>query len=155
MELIGRGRFSRVYRKNTTQVLIKSIDPVKECMVLGWFPSCRLFPKIKRIGYELYEQKYYPRVRSLKSSLEPRQWELYKALRKCMSCNKTAEQEIRSLPPKFRKQRDHLLEAINALYNYGDDVVFEISPRNVAASNGKLILLDCFFMKSQLGRSKK
>lgn len=67
-----------------------------------------------------------------------------------MSWKLTAEQEIKSLPPKFRKQRDHLLAAIDALYNYGDDVCFEISPRNVTAHKGKLILLDCFLMKSHL-----
>jgi len=155
MELIGRGQFSTVYRKNSSTVLIKSTDPVKECMALGWFPSCRLFPKIKRINCELYESKYYPRVRSLKNSLEPKQWELYKALRGCMSWKLTAEQVIKSLHPKFRKQRDHLLAAINALYNYGDDVCFEISPRNVTVHKGKLILLDCFFMKSHSLRSRK
>ena len=97
MELIGRGQFSTVYRKNSSTVLIKSTDPVKECMALGWFPSCRLFPKIKRINCELYESKYYPRVRSLKNSLEPKQWELYKALIGCMSWDLIAELEIKSL----------------------------------------------------------
>jgi hypothetical protein len=41
-------------------------------------------------------------------------------------------------------------DAVEACANYGSDVMFEISPRNVAVHNGNLILLDCFFIKSKL-----
>jgi hypothetical protein len=43
-----------------------------------------------------------------------------------------------------------LNEQIDGLMNYGADIRFEISPRNVAVKNGKLILLDCFFFASKL-----
>ena len=50
LPLIGRGMFSTVYRKNAKTVLIKSVDPVKECMAMGWFPSSRMFPKTTRVA---------------------------------------------------------------------------------------------------------
>lgn len=88
LPLIGRGVFSTVYRKNAKTVLIKSVDPVKECMAMGWFPSSRMFPKIARVaildddqGTALYEQRYYPKVKSLKAALKPMEWEFYKELR--------------------------------------------------------------------------
>jgi len=45
--------------------------------------------------------------------------------------------------------RNSLQEAIDACANYGSDIKFEISPRNVAVKNGNLILLDCFFVGSK------
>ena len=46
--------------------------------------------------------------------------------------------------------KETMLEALDACTNCGSDVAFEISPRNVAVKDGKLILLDVFFMKSAL-----
>jgi hypothetical protein len=43
-----------------------------------------------------------------------------------------------------------MLDALDACANYGNDVCFEISPRNVAVKNGKLVLMDCFFMADKL-----
>ena len=55
------------------------------------------------------------------------------------------------MPDKFDNEKEAILEAIDAMCNYGSDVSFEISPRNIAADkDGNLILLDCFFIKSQL-----
>ena len=48
--------------------------------------------------------------------------------------------------------KEVMIEALEACGNYGSDVAFEISPRNVAVKDGKLILLDCFFMKSKLNQ---
>ncbi|UZT50044.1 hypothetical protein [Enterobacter phage 01_vB_Eclo_IJM] len=43
-----------------------------------------------------------------------------------------------------------VLMALDACANFGSDIQFEISPRNVRAVNGKLILVDCFFLVSKL-----
>ena len=165
LPLIGRGMFSTVYRKNAKTVLIKSIDPVKECMSMGWFPSSRMFPKTTRVaildddqGAALYEQKYYPKAKSLKAALKPAEWEFYRELRKLQEhmhrrCHLTdykilecLRSAISDLPSKYARKKSALLGAIDALTNYGLDIRFEISPRNVAVHNGNLILLDCFFM---------
>ena len=165
LPLIGRGAFSTVYRKNAKTVLIKSVDPVKECMAMGWFPNSRMFPKTTRVaildddqGTALYEQRYYPKAMSLKAALKPAEWEFYRELRGnvWMACNvfgndpyKTLDSlrsVISNLPSKYARKKTALLGAIDALTNYGADIRFEISPRNVAVHNGRLILLDCFFM---------
>ena len=163
LPLIGRGMFSTVYRKNAKTVLIKSVDPVKECMAMGWFPSSRMFPKTTRVaildddqGTALYEQRYYPKAKSLKAALKPAEWEFYRELRELQSninhflddykALASLQSLISDLPSKYARKKAALLGAIDALTNYGPDIRFEISPRNVAVHNGNLILLDCFFM---------
>ena len=169
LPLIGRGAFSTVYRKNAKTVLIKSTDPVKECMAMGWFPNSRMFPKTTRVAIlddtALYEQRYYPEVRSLKSALKPMEWEFYKELRGIQAginlflndykSLASLQSLIKALPKKYARRKELLLGAIDALTNYGVDIRFEISPRNVTAHNGRLVLLDCFFMAGKLKEVKK
>lgn len=158
MKKIGTGAFSTVYKKGNNKVLIKSVDPVKECMSLGWFPNSSLFPKIERVAksdcgeYSFYEEKYYPKVSSLKNNLLPNEYEFYKTLRNLhptMGYNRLFE-AFDKLPSKFARKKAHLKEAIDGLSSYGEDICFEISPRNVAVHNKKLVLLDCFFMETAL-----
>ena len=54
------------------------------------------------------------------------------------------------LPDKFAEEKEAICAHIQGLRDYGEDICFEISPRNVAVDNGKLILLDCFFKRSAL-----
>ena len=165
MEKIGEGSFSTVYRKTKNKVLIKSCDHAKECMSLGWFPKTSLFPVIKYVGgsdsgeYKFYESKYYEKVKSVKNSVSPFEWEFYQELRKLShyvngydgydEYEKWSKQ-FNTIPNKFAAKKRALISALDALTNYGSDVCFEISLRNVTAHNKKLILLDCFFIKSQL-----
>lgn len=156
MKLIGKGMFTKCFLKDSETVLLVSTDPIKECMAFGWFPDNDLFPVIERIdiddGRSMYEMEYYPRVSSLKNSLEPAQYEIYKTLR-----------SLESIPPETRDNdafywwhnefdkiedeelREAMKGALDGCANCGTDIMFEISPRNVAVKNGKLILLDCFF----------
>lgn len=94
MELIGRGSFSKVYKKDNKTVLIYSTDPIKEGLALDFFPSSRLFPKVERIDYlddgkGVYEMPFYPRVTSLKNTLKPSQYEIYKELRRVFQYSST------------------------------------------------------------------
>ena len=166
MKIIGKGQFTTAYRKNAHTVLLKSTDPIKECMSLGWFPDSHLFPKITRISsnenLSIYEMKYYPKVKSLKHALKSKHYEYYKALRKLFEDNCFHASSIDNLYfmwykifsttdtlPKHIKK--HLLDALDACSNYGTAIAFEISPRNVAVSKtGGLILLDCFLDASKL-----
>lgn len=155
---IGKGAFSSVYRKGTSNtVLIISDDPVKECMSLGWFPGGRLFPKVDCVGVvrdrKAYSMKFYPKMKAPKQQLSKQGLSLYRALCALPYCYDSHEliEAFKALPCEFNKAKKQLIEAVEALWNYGEDVAFEISPRNVTCStSGALVLLDCFFMRSHL-----
>ena len=141
-------------------MLIVSKDKVKAAMSEAYWPHSRkVFPPIEYIGegpneYRMYTSRYYPKVRSLKNALEPKEYTFYRYL-----CNLDRrpydvypytyyQRQFKGVP--WKTKRDSLLEALDCLMNYADDPCFEISPRNVAVWRGKLILLDCFFFKHQL-----
>ncbi len=169
-KLIGKGAFSKVYRKdNENKVTVLTDDNVKECMGNGWFPDTSLFPKVVAIDHDeisTYEMPYYPKVRAPKKELTKRSYELYNALRELADtmpycANKYDSYEklhkhIDTIPAKFSKEKREIREAIEALSNYGPDIAFEISPRNISkTARGKLVLLDCFFFKSALQKKYK
>lgn len=164
MKLLGKGAFTKAYLKNDGKtVLLKTIDPIKECMAFGWFPGHKLFPAINPTDTDgEYEMVYYPRVSSLKSALKPAQWELYKELRGIahtiqMEIINTKNQRytLDTVRNNFKTMKSKTLSRImiyatEACANYGSDVRFEIHPCNVRAHKGNLILLDCFFIESKL-----
>ncbi len=161
MKLIGRGEFTKAYLKTDGRVQLHSVDRVKECMALGWFPDHRLFPQIERVDYavgrdshSVYEMEFFERPKSLKNSLTPRQYRLYRALRGLnvfVSDNRfgndACHKAFSTLPSEFKAEAEALSEAVDAIGNYSTGVRFEISPRNVAVKGRKLILLDCFFIR--------
>jgi hypothetical protein len=152
---IGKGASTTAYKSGNT-VYLKSDCPAKECMAHGWFPNSRLFPKVKfsdEPGFD-YEMKYYPAVRSLKKALKPAEWDKYKVLRDIFDHNSYIPLSIslsRHWMDKFKTikikpLRLAMIEAMEAMMNYGENIGFEISPRNVRVSRaGNLILLDCFY----------
>lgn len=161
-KLIGKGSFTKAYLLDSDKVELHSIDPAKECMALWGFGDSYLWPILESKGDQVYTMDYFPKTPSLKNSLEPRQYQLYSALRKLvpyLSYGHKAHDweysdhwrtQFESLPAEFEEEKQALLEAVDSLGNYGQDIQFEISPRNVRAVNGKLCLLDCFFFVSQL-----
>ena len=166
MKLIGKGAFTKAYLNDDEKtVVLYSVCPIKECMAFGGFPTSPLFPKLEQTGYldsgeGVYTMVYYPRVKSLKNALKPEQYAIYKelrALRALIPCNgyNVLHKAFKTI--KNRRVRGLMLQALDACSNYGSDIGFEISPRNVAVKNGKLVLLDCFFIQSKLKevRSKK
>lgn len=166
MRLIGKGAFSRVYMSDEIDknVIILTNDPAKECLSMNWHDNeSGVFPTLERVDCNddchVYTQKYYPRVRSLKNNLKPDQWELYKELRNLSSNTNYCENKYnryQNLYEAFENAdieetvKYDLLSMLDALSNFGPDIVFEISPRNVTVDNGKLILIDCFFFVSAL-----
>ena len=154
MELIGKGNFTKAYKKDSKTVILHSVDMVKECMSMGWFPSSNLFPSIERLEYgetSIYEMKLYDKVTSPKQQLTQKHYELYKELREIKGFSvDDLFNSINSINIPSRI-KEHLHDAISALSNYGSDIRFEISPRNIAATKtGKLILLDCFYFHGAL-----
>jgi len=159
MKLIGKGAFTKAYLQDNGKVLLKSVDPIKECMALGWFPEHRLFPTVEMIDTGMYEMQYYPKVTSLKQNLTAEDWELYKELRALFDTYKASVNKYDGYSSWYKvfstsdlpeEIKELLLEALDACANVGSDIMFEISPRNVAVDNGRLVLLDCFYQTSIL-----
>jgi hypothetical protein len=157
---IGKGLFSTAYlQEDNKTVILKSIDNIKECMSLGWFPESKYFANTERIEDNIYKMKYFKKVKSLKKSLRPQQYEIYQELRKLdIGFVKNNYDRLDLWRAQFDTLKNNsiknaLHEAIDACSNYGSCVSFEISPRNVAVTNtGGLILLDCFFMQDQANK---
>ena len=163
LKLIGKGLFSRVY-DNGDNVLIYSKDHAKECLSMQWHDnSTGLFPEVERIDYLdngqfIYQCKKYTKVRSLRNTLDVDQYALYLELRSLFSglrypCN--INDRYQYLYDTFNGSsidedvKSSILDFLDSLCNFGTDINFEISPRNIAVDNGKLILLDCFFFSNQ------
>lgn len=160
LKLIGKGQFSRVWDLGNGDALIKSCCPVKECTSMGWMPEGVNWPRIQRLdvednGLQVYQMIKYNRVPSLKNSLDKDQYELYSALRKLMlnapHLSKNQRFNLDVLHHMFATStllddiKVEFGEAVDAMGDYTQLLGFEISPRNVAVNNGKLILLDVFF----------
>ena len=163
MQKIGKGNFTSAYLKKDGRVLLKSRDKVKACMSERFFPKSKLFPKIKRVYWHewenileditVYEMKYYPKLTKPSQQLNYKHYRLYKLLRNVRATTREdLMQEFRKLPVE-NYIISALCEAVNAISNYDCNVVFEISPRNVSYTpSGRLILLDCFFIYSDIRR---
>ncbi len=163
LKVIGKGAFSKCWlNADNVTVTLKSVCPVKEVMAMGWFPDSTLFPTLKRDD-DSYIMKYYPRVSSLRDNLDSTEYELYKELRAVhLSYNVPSNQYdgYQVLYDAFSKLgnedlREAMLAALDSVANCGSDIGFEISPRNVATDNGKLVLLDVFYMQSALAKVRK
>lgn len=167
LPLIGKGSFTLCY-DNGQSVLLVSNCPVKECNALGWLSSSRLFPKIERLDFtddvQLFKQEKFAKVKSLKTALQPKEYKLYLQLRELASIyqckhirNPYDRHQIFVNTVKSSKlhhaYKKALIEAADGLANYTSKIGFEVSPRNVAVKNGKLILLDAFFSLDQLQKN--
>lgn len=167
---IGEGAFSKVYRLDEDNVLIKSICHAKECMAHGWFPDSDLFPEIEMVDRDgeffFYKMRYYPTAkdRGVLKKLDERNKRLYKELQRVHEKKQDLDREtnnehlffnnlhtaLDAMSDEFEEEREALKEATDAMGNFTAKVGFEISPRNVATEDGQLILLDCFFSVEQL-----
>jgi len=166
MKLIGKGSFSEVYKFNSEKVVIKTIDPIKEAMAVGFFPNSKLFPKIDFFDHMDYgdDFKYIMKYdedlksKSVISKLKPYYQNMYRQLREIQGIFRNLndyEYKISSLKGVRKYHKDALIKAYWAIMNYLDerDIAFEISPRNVSTKNGRLILNDCFFSVSLLNKT--
>ena len=171
MRLIGKGAFTKCYLNDDgVTVTLRTKDKAKECLALWGYTDfdSYLFPSLERLDYDhngvgTYSMQYYAPTKGLKNHLENRQWELYQALRKLTPAfggNSKRYKDywhnaFNSLSDDFEEEKEALNQALDSLGNYGTDIQFEISPRNVRVINGKLLLLDCFFFVHQLKETYK
>ena len=163
---IKKGSFTKAYIYDD-KVILSSVDSVKECMANGWFPDSDLFPEVKHSALDVpdyddsvvYESPRYIQSRSLKSILDAENYALYLTLRDMWQSVKWDYNNAYNWQNNFHDAvnstslsdsvKEALTEAYDALLSYSHKIRFEISPRNVAAtSEGKLILLDCFFIRN-------
>jgi len=158
LKRIARGMFTICYRvEGTDCVVLDTICPIKHMIADGLFPASPLFPKFNYYyNGEVYllETKYYPKYRSLKNNLDPDQWKIYQTLRKIYMDTNIRDIPLDNLSEFWENRfqaiedinlRKVMVEAIQVCRQYIDTICFEISPRNVAIDNGKLILLDVFY----------
>lgn len=171
LKLIGKGAFSRVYSipSNDKEVFIKTCDPVKECLANGWMPDSDRFPKTRHFtsleGEEGLIMEKFEKASSLKKALIPSEYEIYSKLLAIFK-NLAIDYDYINLVRKGTSHhylfnafenstldndtKELILEALDSVANFGQDVCFEISPRNVAVREGKLVLLDVFFIHNTL-----
>jgi len=147
------------------KVLLRTIDPIKECMALGWFPDSELFPEVKKTDFEdiddsfqIFESPVYLQGRSMKALVCKDDWEgvylplvqLYKTINygyRVYEWHHSFIQAVNNCVGLREDAKEAIKEAYEACMNFSEKVKFEISPRNIAATeDGKLILLDCFFI---------
>lgn len=162
MKLIGKGAFTKAYLLDDGRVQLHTCCPIKESMAWGWFPDSKLFPKLTYVDVGVYEMDYLTRVTAPKRQLNEASYKLYKALQLVygdydaidyFSIYKSLEKHLEGF-----KELEEVLEALDACSNWGTDIGFEISPRNISVDDkGNLILADCFFHRPTLTevRSKK
>jgi len=158
---VKQGKFTKAYLYEN-EVILKTNDPVKECMALGWFPESRLFPEVKfensletEDEFTVYKMERFETGRAVKAMLCKEDYEgLYLPLRqvfknffKSKQGNNIQFRELLEKTSLLEEIKEDLLWAFEACMNYSSNVFFEISPRNIAAKDGKLILLDCFFIE--------
>lgn len=171
MKRIGKGMFTTAYLNDKNECILHSYDPIKEAYSES-IPN-KYFPLVERLwnkGYGSkfdmlhiwYKMKYFKRVKSLKKSLKPSQYKMYKELRKIDESvallnmggygeNVRGWKKTENLIKEVSKsnlhysQKNIILSKIDDIKNYSDHIIMEVSPRNVACNNGNLILLDIFF----------
>jgi len=162
LKLIGAGLFSKVYSNDALDyVIITKKDCIKEAMAFNWFPESRYFPKIEEIeieGDHYWKMKKYNKTKKIKGLLNDEDYKFYQELRKIFKNKPIIKNKYDSyivLHDLFSNslltndQKELMLDALSACANYGADVSFEISPRNIFIDNGNLILADCFYLISQ------
>ena len=168
LKLIGAGLFSKIYSADALDyVIITKKDYIKEAMGVEWFPESRYFPKIEEIEIEgdyYWKMKKYNKTKKIKGLLNDDDYKFYQELRKIVKNkpiiknkydNYIVLYELFSESSLTEDQKELMLNALTACSNYGSDVDFEISPRNIFIDSGRLILADCFFIISQAEEIRK
>ena len=167
-KLIGTGLFSNVYSNDTLDyVIITKNDYIKEAIAVNWFPESRYFPKIEELKVDneyFWKMKKYNKTKKVKGLLNDDDYKFYQELRKIFKNKPIIKNEYDSFNVLYTlfsessltdDQKELMLNALSACSNYGSDVDFEISPRNIFIDSGRLILADCFYIISQAEEIRK
>lgn len=156
--------------------------PIQAVEADGLFPKSKLFPNVQptknalKKSSSFYTMRYFkgrPKRSTkkwLQGILDSDQYEIYETLenlRKEVDSSISGKRGINRqevwnaafMTLEDKKLGRLLVRAYNACCTVGDNIMFDFAPKNVAALNGKLILLDCFYssklmFKFQLAKDK-
>lgn len=158
MKSIGKGAFTKAFLNDMGKVIVFSCCPVKEALSLEYIEAGNRFPKIERLDYQVYKMDYFERIKPSKNSLTEREYRLYRLLRSIPTYGFNSDKyysasdywhytfkELAKKHKEFKYVLNQLAQAVEEMRNYTDSLRFEISPRNIAIKNKKLIFLDVFF----------
>ena len=174
---VGKGGFTRCYQLDEDTVLLESYDPIKAVMADGLFPKSKLFPEVQRYenapkkSSSFYTMRYFkgrPKRSTkkwLQGILDSDQYVIYETLenlRKEVELSISGKRGINRqevwnaafMTLEDKKLGRLLVRANNACCTVGENIMFDCAPKNVAALNGKLILLDCFYSAKLLFKLK-
>ena len=156
MKIIGKGSFTKAYLADNGKVYLKTEDPAKELLAMGWLEESKYLPKISDSdidGYDYVTDFSAPisKIGGMKnfSEVGKDQYRLCREIGSKMHRN-ISHDKIIQIAETFLKDHPELLativDFIENFCNYTQNVGFEVSPRNVSVtSDGELLLLDCFF----------
>ena len=164
--ILGKGEFSTVYDLGS-EVGIISRDPIKGAYSdnheISLFPELEYIEAVDHI-FRAYKMEKMEKVTAPKKQLSAPDYKIYKTLRDLMQdCAGQLPRNIFDLYSFWYKKfntiqdenlRDIMLEMIDHLADYTECMSFEISPRNIAIKNGKLVLLDVFFCVRELRKGR-
>lgn len=164
MKLIGEGFFTKCFDAGEGSVELHTFCNIKPAYAEWGVGSGRLFPSMTKIDVRYDHQdiavtilkcKRYPKVASLKTALAPAQYALYLALRAIAAeaigwgSSRQFAGKVRTAKNVHWRHREDIATAVDDVHNYASNVGIDISPRNVAVDNGRLVLLDVFFDADQ------
>lgn len=166
LKQIAKGSFTDVFYLNEDEVMLRTTDKIKELYAQNWLPELdwNPYPVTEYLDcsdngdFFLLKMKRYDRFSRVEQLNEKS-----KKLLKAMKCFRVAIEEsqravrwtsdlskaVCEIPEEFR---EFTQESIDSVCNYSNSAFFEISPRNLAVDGSDLILLDCWFSRSEFKR---
>lgn len=167
--LSNNGAFSRVcVNPEKSSVYMISVCPIKRCIAEeNLYDEFDMLPQIHEVQNDqcsiIYKMPYYHTSRAVKKMLSDDQYDIYKMLvdlcDKFIATIQTPKHNnhnnysiLFNLFDQIENAdvRDQMLGMLDCFANWTHKICFEISPRNVAEKDGKLVLLDCFYCVERL-----
>lgn len=163
MPVIGKGAFTNCYDNGKTVYLVSTCQ-AKDCYATLASKGKKYFPDVDSVtvdGCNVYVMEKFQINRAIKPHLDADQYNDYLTLRSIFrkSCCDSSDRYfvLHDLFSEIENEtlRYEMLETLDDFSNYTQNIGFEISPRNVATKNGKLILLDVFYSIDLLKKKQK
>jgi hypothetical protein len=149
LNLIGKGSFSKVYDNKDGYVLIKTEDPLKDCLANHCSKGIKHLPDTDCLDSGLYRQPKYQKLNSVK---HVKDWKILKKIES--QYRKLSDKNYNSLIDILESNKEDLTESIyealteliTSFSDYTYYIGFEIARRNLALdSQNELILLDVLY----------
>lgn len=166
LKQIAKGAFTDVFYLNESEVMLRTTDKIKELYAQNWLPELEWnpYPVAEYLDYSdngdffLLKMKRYDRF-SRASQLNERSKPLLLAMKGFkavldknlgrMKWTSDLSKVVDEIPEEFQEFTQMSIDAVG---NYSNTAMFEISPKNLAVDGRDLILLDCWFSQSEFKR---